>query len=259
MRLDEASSEHFQGCGWVAIPGLLSPEERNSLRTWADAVATGPSGGWLKYYELSSEGEKVLSRIESFIQPGCPIQFLVQPSALLADVLSALFHDEPVLFKDKINLKPQGGGAYATHQDGPAYRGFGISDFITAMIAIDDATVSNGCLEFAAGPRVQRELELDEAGQVTAAELGNLRFEPAPIRSGDAIVFNGLVPHRSAANHSGSPRRALFLTFNPKKQGDKRAEYYEAKRRFFPPEDQREAGRDYRKTGGQFNLGNPFV
>ena len=259
MRLDEVSSERFRHFGWVVLPGALSPDERHSLRTWADAIDSNPADGWLKYYELSSQGSKVLSRIESFIQPSCPIRFLVEPPAPLPDALAKLFHDEPLLFKDKVNLKPQGGGAYTAHQDGPAYRGFGVSDFITAMIAIDDATVSNGCLEFAAGPRVVRELELDETGQITAAELENLRFEPAPIRSGDAIVFDGLVPHRSGPNHSGSPRRAVFLTFNPKKQGDKRAAYYEAKRRVFPPENQREAGRDYRKTGGQFNLGNPFV
>ncbi len=259
MRLDQGISEHFRRSGWVMLPGLLTSKGLDALGAWADGIASDPGDGWLKYYELSSEGRKILSRIENFIQPGCRIEFLVQPSAPLLGALSELLHDEPVLFKDKVNLKPQGGGAYTAHQDGPAYRGFGISDFITAMVAIDDATVANGCLEFAAGPRVLRELELDEAGQITPAELANLRFEPASMRSGDVIVFDGLVPHRSAPNHSGAPRRALFLTFNPRRQGDQRAAYYEAKRQAFPPEDQRQAGRDYRRAGGQFNLGNPFL
>lgn len=259
MRLDQRSLEQFQRSGWVTLPGLLSLEQLDSLRRWADQIDRTQDDRWLKYYEMSSQGQKVLSRIECFIQPGCPIEFLVQSSEPLPGILAELFQDEPVLFKDKVNLKPPGGGAYTAHQDAPAYRGFGISDFITAMVAIDDATVANGCLEFAAGPRVTRELELDEAGQIRAAELASLRFEPAPIRAGDVVVFDGLVPHRSAPNSGGSARRALFLTFNPGKQGDKRAAYYDAKRQFFPPEDQREAGRDYRKTGGQFNLGNPFV
>lgn len=259
MRLDQISLDRFERSGWVTLPGILSLAQLDSLRSWTDQIDQCQEDGWLKYYEISSEGRKVLSRIENFIQPGCPIEFLVQSSAPLLGLLAGLFQDEPVLFKDKVNLKPPGGGAYTVHQDAPAYRGFGISDFITAMVAIDDATVANGCLEFAAGPRVTRELELDETGQVAPQELVNLRFEPAPIRSGDIVVFDGLTPHRSAPNSSGSARRALFLTFNPKQQGEKRAAYYEAKRQFFPPEDQREAGRDYRKTGGQFNLGNPFV
>jgi len=259
MRLEHRSVEQFQRSGWLTLPGLLSPEQVDSLRKWADQIDQLQDDRWLKYYEISSEGCKVLSRIESFVQPGCPIEFLVQSSGPLIGVLAELFRDEPVLFKDKVNLKPPGGGAYTAHQDAPAYRGFGISDFITAMVAIDEATVTNGCLEFAAGPRVTGELELDETGQIMAPQLANLRFDPAPIRSGDIVVFDGLVPHRSAPNSSGSARRALFLTFNPRKQGEKRATYYEAKRQFFPPEDQREAGRDYRKSGGQFNLGNPFV
>jgi 2-aminoethylphosphonate dioxygenase len=259
MILDEAGHAAFRSSGRIALSGLLTPQERARVRRWADGIGNDPGEGWLKYYELSSDGCKILSRIENFIRPESPIPFLAQASGALMTVLSVLFQDEPVLFKDKVNLKPQGGGAYAAHQDAPAYRGFGISDFITAMIAIDDATVANGCLEFAVGPRITRELELDDAGQIKPAEIANLRFEPAPLRSGDAIVFDGLIPHRSAPNASGSARRALFLTFNPKKQGDKRAAYYEAKGRSFPPEDQRDAGHDYRKNAGQFNLGNPFV
>jgi 2-aminoethylphosphonate dioxygenase len=259
MTIDPVHLERFDQCGWVRLPGLLPPEKQDFLLTWANQIGSNPGEGWLKYHERSSEGRKILSRVENFIQPGSPIAFIVQPLSPLLDVLSALFQDEPVLFKDKVNLKPQGGGAYAAHQDGPAYKGFGISDFITALVAIDDATLANGCLEFAGGPRVRHELELDEAGQIAPAELVNLSFEPAPMRSGDIIVFDGLVPHRSAPNRSGLARRALFLTFNPRRQGDKRAAYYEEKRKSFPPEDQREAGRDYRKTGGQFNLGNPFI
>jgi ectoine hydroxylase-related dioxygenase (phytanoyl-CoA dioxygenase family) len=224
-----------------------------------DQAENHESNAWLRYHEVSPAGTKVLSRIENFIEPSCSIAFLVGASSPLIGVVSELFQDEPVLFKDKMNMKPPGGGAYTVHQDAPAYRGFGITDFITAMIAVDEATVENGCLEFAAGPRITRELEVDGDGQIIAAEIAGMQFEPTPVRSGDAIVFDGLVPHRSAPNRSGLARRALFLTFNPKKQGEKRSEYYEAKRRLFPPQDQREPDLDYRKIGRQFNLGNPFV
>jgi 2-aminoethylphosphonate dioxygenase len=259
MLTDDATSKNFRHSGWVLLRDLLTREQREALQSWADGAGNHESDAWLRYHEISPGGTRVLSRIENFIEPSCPIAFLVQASSPLISVISALFQDEPVLFKDKINMKPSGGGAYTLHQDAPAYRGFGIADFITAMIAVDDATVANGCLEFALGPRIRRELELDDDGQIIAAEIADIRFEPVPVRSGDAIVFDGLVPHRSASNHSDASRRALFLTFNPRNQGDKRTEYYQAKRQLFPPQDQREADRDYRKTGRQFNLGNPFV
>jgi 2-aminoethylphosphonate dioxygenase len=259
MLLDDATSKKFWHSGWVLLRDLLTREQREVLESWVDGAENHESDAWLRYHEVSPGGKKLLSRIENFIEPGCSIAFLVQASSPLIGVVSALFQDEPVLFKDKINMKPPGGGAYTVHQDAPAYRGFGIADFLTAMIAVDDATVANGCLEFALGPRITRELELDDKGQIIAAEIAGMQFEPVPVRSGDAIVFDGLVPHRSAPNHSGAARRALFLTFNARKQGDKRIEYYQAKRRLFPPQDQREADLDYRKIGRQFNLGNPFV
>ena len=66
------------------------------------------------------------------------------------------------------------------------------------------------------------------------------------------------VPHQSGTNRSEKPRRSYYLTFNPKSAGDHRAEYYERKRRVFPPEYEREPGVDYAAIGKQFNLGNPF-
>ena len=259
MLLDEASSVRFCHSGWVLLRGALTEEQREILRIWVDEAESHKADHWLRYHEVSAGGTKVLSRIENFIEPSSSIAFLVQPLSPLIGIVSALFQDEAVLFKDKINLKPPGGGAYTVHQDAPAYRGFGITDFITAMVAVDDATVANGCLEFAVGPRITRELELDRDGQIVASQLEQIDFQPVPVQAGDAIVFDGLVPHRSAPNHSGLPRRAVFLTFNPRKQGDKRTEYYQAKRRLFPPENQRQADLDYHNVGRQFNLGNPFV
>ena len=40
------------------------------------------------------------------------------------------------------------------------------------------------------------------------------------------MLFNGWTPHRSSANQSPFPRRAVFLTYNPKEEGDRHAQYY---------------------------------
>jgi ectoine hydroxylase-related dioxygenase (phytanoyl-CoA dioxygenase family) len=175
------------------------------------------------------------------------------------NILSSLFQDEPVLFKDKINFKPPGGGGYSVHQDAPAYQGFGIPRFITAMIAIDSATTVNGCLEFAIGLRTTREFKKDGLGEIKASEIKGLEFQPVPVMPGDVIIFDDLAPHLSRPNQSDCARRAMFLTFNRKKDGDKRSEYFALKNKLFPPEDQRSPDRDYRKLGKQFSRGNPFL
>jgi ectoine hydroxylase-related dioxygenase (phytanoyl-CoA dioxygenase family) len=109
------------------------------------------------------------------------------------------------------------------------------------------------------GPRITRELELDDLGRIAESQIDGMQFQPVPMEPGDVIIFDGLLPHKSNSNCSDSLRRALFLTFNRKKEGERRAEYFKKKCQLFPPEDQRVPGRDYRKIGQQFNLGNPFV
>lgn len=44
---------------------------------------------------------------------------------------------------------------------------------------------------------------------------------------GTILLFNGWAPHRSAANVTPFARRAIFLTYNPKREGEYRKRYYE--------------------------------
>jgi ectoine hydroxylase-related dioxygenase (phytanoyl-CoA dioxygenase family) len=46
---------------------------------------------------------------------------------------------------------------------------------------------------------------------------------------GDVFIFSGYLPHRSATNKSNFARRALFLTYNRKSEGDFHTDYYAAK------------------------------
>jgi hypothetical protein len=259
MIISQLEYDNFRRDGWVLVEGFLGREESAQFRAWADELERYQGEDCLRYYEASADGGRVLSRMENFFASGHGPDFLFGESLQFVEILSAVLGDEPSLFKDKINFKPAGGGAYKVHQDAPAYTGFGISFFVTAMIAIDDATLANGCLEFATGTRITRELGLDANGDILTSELNGITFEPVPIRSGDLIVFDGLVPHRSKRNESRTPRRAVFLTFNRKKEGDERSRYYDMKKQFFPPENQRVPGLDYQRLGKQFNLGNPFV
>jgi ectoine hydroxylase-related dioxygenase (phytanoyl-CoA dioxygenase family) len=50
-----------------------------------------------------------------------------------------------------------------------------------------------------------------------------------PVRAGETLWFHSRTPHRSGANHSDEPRRALYPTYNAAAEGDRRAEYYRHK------------------------------
>ena len=62
---------------------------------------------------------------------------------------------------------------------------------------------------------------------------------------GDAVFFDSFVPHRSGPNLSDEPRRVLYVTYNRLADGDHRAPYYADKRRSYPPDVEREPGKQY--------------
>jgi 2-aminoethylphosphonate dioxygenase len=153
------------------------------------------------------------------------------------------------IFKDKMNRKSAGGGAFAPHQDHAAYKEFPPSWYVTAMIAIDEATETNGCLEFAPNfDRVTRDrpacvaswvgqrplLRAYEGGADNGAirsDIGSLlEWWPIPAQAGDVVIFDSFIPHRSKRNQSSQPRRALFLTYNIAESGDWYDYYYQMKR-----------------------------
>ncbi len=153
------------------------------------------------------------------------------------------------IFKDKMNRKSAGGGAFAAHQDHAAYKEFPARWYVTAMIAIDEATEANGCLEFALNfDQVVRDhpagvaswvgqdplLWADEGGPRHGALRSDVEalfeWRPIPAQAGDVVIFDSFIPHRSQRNQSMQPRRALFLTYNIAASGDWYDYYYKMKR-----------------------------
>jgi hypothetical protein len=72
-----------------------------------------------------------------------------------------------------------------------------------------------------------------------------MRFEICPTQPGDAVLFDSYVPHQSAPNGTDTPRRVLYVTYNRASDGDHRLRYFAEKRRSYPPDCEREPGREY--------------
>ena len=88
--------------------------------------------------------------------------------------------------------------------------------------------------------------------------MARLDWQPLSAEPGDLVIFDSYVPHRSGPNFSDRSRRALYLTYNPASQGDRRADYFARKRRVFPPECERDPAAPPSEEASVFNLGNPI-
>jgi ectoine hydroxylase-related dioxygenase (phytanoyl-CoA dioxygenase family) len=233
--------------GFVVTPGLLDADAVAALRAWTDEVQAWPEvpGTWMVYGEtsLTDAGRRLVNRIENFYPYHAGFKALFDGDALLGGV-TALLGEPAVLFKDKINFKMPGGDGFKPHQDQQAGWSTYAPLFVTALVAIDAATVDNGCLELAPGHHA-RGLIGREWTPLTEDDMQGMRFVSCPTRPGDAVFFDSYVPHRSGPNLTAEPRRVLYVTYNRLADGDHRARYYADKRRNYPPDCEREPGQSY--------------
>ena len=216
---------HFRRTGWVHVRSPDGDALAARLRAWADEVAAWPDGGgWLHHRELTEAGP-ALCRTENLVPHHEGLRSLLCAGPLL-EVAGAVLGEPAVLYKDKLNHKLPGGAGYAPHQDAPAYRF--VEVHVSCMVAIDDATEANGCLEVVSGAH-DRLWPTDEVGCIQADVAASMAWAPVPARAGDALWFHSRTPHRSGPNRSSVPRRALYPTYNARSEGDLRVDYYRQK------------------------------
>jgi hypothetical protein len=228
---DELARWHRDG--WLLIPQVFRDSAITELRRWVDDVAarrpiTPGAGGVLQHYERTATGA-ALARSERLVELHDGWRTLLDDGALPA-MAAALLAEPAVLYKEKINYKLAGGAGFAAHQDAPAYPF--VDTHPTVMVAIDDATIDNGCLEVVSGMHADL-LALDDDGCIRSDVAAGLDFRPLAVRAGDVVWFHSRAPHRSGRNDSDLTRRALFCTYNAARLGDLRTAYYDHKLAYF--------------------------
>lgn len=244
--LTDEQVAQFKRDGFLVVRGMYSADEVAEIGAWTDEVANYPEvpGKYMMYFEKSrSDGSRILCRIENFVPHHKGFAKLIT-DCRMQQAVSELFGAEAVLFKDKINFKLPGGDGFKAHQDVQA----GWDEFadlhITAMVAIDATNEANGSLEMIAGMHTQGVLG-EMWAPLTDEDTNHVAYQPVHCQPGDAVFFDSYAPHRSEPNRTDTARRVLYITYNQAAQGDSREQYYADKRRNYPPDIERDPGKDY--------------
>lgn len=246
--LSSQQLDEFRRDGFVIIPRMYSAVEIAQVSQWVDElVARQPKlGEEMVYYEDSilKPGTKILSRIEKFADYHEGLRSFIR-SERMSRCAEEFLGEPALLFKEKINFKMPGGAGFAPHQDiQPGWDAYA-DYFISVLVTIDKSTVANGCLELSAGHH-RRGLIGRKWKPLEGDELKGVEFTKYPMEPGDVAFFDCFVPHQSQPNLTGKPRRNLYLTFSRRSQGDHRLQYFEDKRKSYPPDNEREAGKEYK-------------
>jgi hypothetical protein len=244
--LSPAGIAAYHAAGWVLARGFFSAREIERMARWSDELLALPEapGRHMVYWEESLAGRRVVQRIENFVPYHAGFDRLVRQGRVRGAV-DRLLGERSCLFKEKINFKMPGGAGFEPHQDQQAGWSRYAPLFVTALVTIDPATLDNGCLEMADGPRFKR-LIGEEWRPLTADEMRSFALVPIPTEPGDVLFFDSYAPHASKPNRTDYARRILYLTYNAAAAGDHRSSYFADKRASFPPDIERAPGAEYK-------------
>ena len=237
----------YERDGFLVVRRMVSALEIAGLSRAIDAIAARAPvfGKEMFYYEdcLKEKGRRILSRIEKFADYDEALRDFVTADRMIGPA-SELLGEPAVLFKEKVNFKLPGGGGFLPHQDiQPGWDDYA-PFFISALVPIDDSTIENGCLRLAAGHH-KKGLIGRKWKPLQGDELKGIEFRNYPMAPGDVAFFDCFVPHESKPNLTDEPRRNLYLTYNRLGDGDHREKYFADKRKSFPPDNEREPGKQY--------------
>lgn len=235
--------EAFRKHGFVHIPFAFSGQNLERLLRCTDEIIAAPEtpGKWMKYFEKGEGNIRLLNRVENFFDYWPELLDAFEDPSI-RQLLKALFGGKYFLFKEKLNVKLDGGGGFAPHQDGMAWKVL-TQESITLMVAVDAADEANGALQVDSQFSSGRRYLPHQKGRLV--EYADIAWETIPMQPGDIIAFSSFLPHMSIRNTSGRSRRAYFVTYNSYADGDRRREYLAFKRKTFPPEVERKEGTDY--------------
>lgn len=218
--LSEHDVARFRRDGFLRLTGFFHMEEVGLLRRvlerdplfWSK-VRTGldQSGNSVEIWITSQLGDDVLG---AFVR-----------SRHLVEAAEQLIGEEVYHWHHKMTLKsPRVGGAWEWHQDYGYWYDYGclFPDLVSCMIAVDAATVGNGCLEVVRGAHRMGRLDTArKADQTSIASeerlriiLQDLECVPCELEPGDTLFFHANTLHRSEVNRSEDPRWALICVYN---------------------------------------------
>jgi ectoine hydroxylase-related dioxygenase (phytanoyl-CoA dioxygenase family) len=148
---------------------------------------------------------------------------LCQPeiTAMAAQLLGT---DTIRVWHDQIQYKPPiVGSATDWHQDHPAWPILEPADLISCWVALDDATLENGCMRMVPGSHkwgAHRGLRSGEgfapgydAEQIPSG--AEVRAVPCEVKAGHGMFHHCLTWHGSPPNPSPRPRRAIAVHYMP--------------------------------------------
>ena len=230
-QLNNEQIQFYQNNGFIVIEDFLSPEE---LEHWRKAVTTAVEeragikipGKDIKTGEADGINEdadyfaKVFDQLLNLWQTNEQVKKLMldQRIGKMAAQLAGV--DGIRIWHDQALIKRPWANPTAWHLDTPFWS-FSDRKAISIWVALDNATLENGCLFFIPGSHKLTGFDKITIGKnmdgIFEIYPGLINTKPvaAPMRAGSCSFHNGLTIHGANANMTNGFRRAMTCAYMP--------------------------------------------
>ena len=209
MPLSEAEVDRYHENGYV-IPEYRLPEET--------------------LQDIRADYDRLLARHPEF-RDYCPMLLRYDLSFLnyardpnILDMVAQVIGPDIILWNSSFFAKPAVNGKKTPwHQDGEYWPLRPLAT-CTVWLAIDEATVENGCLKFMPGSHKRKELRPHRTNkdpnftlhqELLESEYDDEKAVPLELEAGQMSLHDVYLLHGSEANDSGKPRRGMTMRFMP--------------------------------------------
>jgi hypothetical protein len=252
-KLDETHLTQFREEGYLAFENVLTPDEVETARAALTELTAGlieaARRGEADVIQASPKVTRNYSGVR-IQRPGSPFQIHFEPGVdpLALDAAEAelklrklhgyhqehpffealvrhpkvkglvetLLGNEAILFGEMALSKPPFiGSEKPWHQDNAYFIYVPLTSIVTAWVALDDATVENGCMyTIRGGHRIGALKHVHGIDcQIAEGRLNTSGAVPVELKAGGGMFFSGMLPHQTPPNRSPLRRRALQFQY----------------------------------------------
>ncbi|MBW7456118.1 phytanoyl-CoA dioxygenase family protein [Paenibacillus sepulcri] len=213
VSITDEQMKQYEEKGFIIFDQLFSGYEMDEIRGIID--------------ELDAESEKaLLEKGQDFINVAGKINFngninFLRPELQrftadqrFVDITTTILGPDTKLYWDQsVYKRPEADKDFPWHQD----NGYVPTDpvhYVTCWLALDDATIENGCIWIQPGTHKKGFVPHIKTDLGWICYYGDIEGEPVELKKGSMVVFHSLLFHRSRPNLSSATRKAYVIQYS---------------------------------------------
>ena len=211
----------YQDNGFLVVEGAFSASEVAALNAETVAICRGERGEFEGHFPVEGTDEEVIGKYLCIHFPHkiSPLMTETVSHRVMVDALTAVIGPNVKCMQSMLFIKAAGKPGQAWHQD-EVYIPTRDRSLTGVWLALDDATLENGCLWVVPGSnksgvlwpmRFHEDARFDCAHESYQTPYTDDDAVPVEVKAGSIVVFNGYLLHRSLPNRSSSGFRRVLV------------------------------------------------